>query len=36
VALSYVWLCCGVIVLVVAGLVLVWLARRGRRGRGQL
>ena len=36
VALSYVWLCCGVIVLVVAGLVLVWLARRGRRGRGRL
>lgn len=30
VALSYLWMCCGGIVLVVAALVVVWLARRSR------
>jgi len=31
VALSYLWLCCGVLVLAVAALVIVWLARRSKR-----
>jgi hypothetical protein len=31
VALSYLWLCCGILVLVVAALVIVWLARRSTR-----
>jgi hypothetical protein len=31
VALGYVWLCCGVLFLVVAALTVVWLARRSRR-----
>jgi len=31
VALSYLWLCCGVLMLVVAALVIVWLARRSKR-----
>ncbi|MCU0502357.1 MAG: hypothetical protein MUC51_11425 [Anaerolineae bacterium] len=31
VALSYLWLCCGVLVLAVAALVIVWLARRSTR-----
>ena len=31
VALSYIWLCCGVLVLAVAALVIVWLARRSKR-----
>ncbi len=30
VALSYLWMCCGVIVLAVAALVVMWLARRSR------
>jgi hypothetical protein len=30
-ALSYVWLCCGILVLLGATLILVWLARRSRR-----
>jgi len=31
VALSYIWLCCGVLMLAVAALVIVWLARRSKR-----
>ena len=31
VALSYLWLCCGVFVLAIAALVIVWLARRSKR-----
>jgi hypothetical protein len=31
VALSYLWLCCGVLVLAAAALVMVWLARRSKR-----
>ena len=31
VALSYLWLCCGVLVLAAAALVIVWLARRSKR-----
>ncbi len=31
VAVSYVWLCCGVALLVLGGAVLVWLVRRGSR-----
>jgi hypothetical protein len=31
VALSYLWLCYGVLVLAVAALVIVWLARRSTR-----
>ena len=31
VALSYLWLCCGVLVLAIAALVIVWLARRSKR-----
>lgn len=36
VLLSYVWLCCGVFVLIGATLILVWLARRGQRRRRSL
>lgn len=31
VALSYVWLCCGVVLLVLGAVVLIWLARRSAR-----
>jgi hypothetical protein len=31
VALSYLWLCCGVLMLAIAALVIVWLARRSKR-----
>ena len=30
-AVSYLWLCCGVLVLAGAALILVWLVRRGKR-----
>lgn len=36
VLLSYVWLCCGVFVLIGATVILVWLARRGQRRRQSL
>lgn len=31
VALSYLWLCCGALLLAVAGLVVAWLSRRSKR-----
>jgi hypothetical protein len=31
VALSYLWLCCGALLLAAAGLTIVWLSRRSRR-----